>query len=37
VRKAGVMAVVETGGVVVPGATVTVTLPDGPHVPLAPV
>lgn len=37
IRKAGVMAVVERGGEVVPGAVVGVTLPDAPHVPLAPV
>lgn len=37
IRKAGVMAVVESGGDVVPGRTITVTLPDGPHRPLAPV
>ena len=37
VRKAGVMAVVERGGEVVPGTPVTVTLPAEPHVPLAPV
>jgi len=37
VRKAGVMAVVERGGVVEPGATIVVTLPAGPHVALAPV
>ncbi len=37
IRKAGVMAVVERGGDVVPGEAITVTLPDAPHVPLAPV
>jgi MOSC domain-containing protein YiiM len=37
IRKAGVMAVVERGGVVEPGATIVVTLPSGPHVALAPV
>ncbi|HEX2525974.1 MAG TPA: MOSC domain-containing protein [Geminicoccus sp.] len=37
VRKAGVMAVVQTGGVVVPGAAVRVELPPSPHRPLAPV
>ena len=37
IRKAGVMAVVESGGEVVPGRPVTVTLPDTPRVPLAPV
>lgn len=36
-RKAGVMAVVERGGDVVPDTTITVTLPQGPHVPLEPV
>ena len=36
-RKAGVMAVVERGGVVKPGATIVVTLPSRPHVALAPV
>ncbi len=37
VRKAGVMAIVLTGGHVGPGDTVTVTLPPGPHRPLQPV
>ncbi|WP_181309977.1 MOSC domain-containing protein [Nocardioides campestrisoli] len=37
VRKAGVMAVVERGGDVAPGRPITVTLPDGPRTPLAPV
>lgn len=37
IRKAGVMAVVERDGTVCPGALITVTLPDAPHVPLAPV
>ncbi|WP_246130986.1 MOSC domain-containing protein [Cellulomonas aerilata] len=37
VRRAGVMAVVRTGGVVRPGDPVTVSLPDGPHRPLGPV
>ena len=37
IRKAGVMAVVERDGTVWPGALITVTLPDAPHVPLAPV
>jgi MOSC domain-containing protein YiiM len=37
IRKAGVMAVVERGGEVVPGEAITVTLPDTPHAPLAPV
>ena len=36
IRKAGVMSVVERGGEVVPGQPITVTLPDGPHVPLVP-
>ena len=36
-RKAGVMAVVERDGTVYPGALINVTLPDAPHVPLAPV
>jgi MOSC domain-containing protein YiiM len=37
IRKAGVMAVVESGGDVVPGRAITVTLPHGPRRPLAPV
>jgi MOSC domain-containing protein YiiM len=37
IRKAGIMAVVRTGGVVAPGDPVGVTLPAEPHVPLAPV
>lgn len=37
VRRAGVMAVVELGGVVRPGHGITVTLPEEPHAPLAPV
>lgn len=37
VRKAGVMAVVERGGVVRPGMQITVRVPDGPQHPLAPV
>lgn len=37
IRKAGVMAVVLAGGPVRPGDPIIVTLPDGPHVPLAPV
>lgn len=37
IRKAGVMAVVETGGDVVPGRPISVTLPDGPHTALEPV
>ena len=35
IRKAGVMAVVERGGEVVPGQRITVTLPDTPRTPLA--
>jgi MOSC domain-containing protein YiiM len=37
IRKAGVMAVVEVGGEVSAGRTITVTLPQAPHTPLAPV
>jgi hypothetical protein len=37
IRKAGIMAIVLTGGVVRPGDTVSVTLPPGPHQPLKPV
>jgi MOSC domain-containing protein YiiM len=37
IRKAGVMAVVERGGEVVPGQPITVTLPDTTRTPLAPV
>ena len=37
IRKAGVMAVVERGGDAVPGQPITVTFPDAPHAPLAPV
>ena len=37
IRKAGVMAIVARDGTVRPGAAITVTLPDAPHVPLAPV
>lgn len=37
IRKAGVMAVVERGGQVVPGRPITVTLPEQPFIPLAPV
>lgn len=37
IRKAGVMSVVERGGEVVPGAPITLTLPEGPHVPMEPV
>lgn len=34
VRKAGIMSVVQVGGVVRPGDTITVKLPDEPHRPL---
>ncbi|NUT36086.1 MAG: MOSC domain-containing protein [Hamadaea sp.] len=34
VRRAGIMSVVLTGGVVRPGDVITVTLPDRPHQPL---
>jgi MOSC domain-containing protein YiiM len=37
IRKAGVMAVVVTGGPVKPGDPITLTFPDGPHRSLAPV
>ncbi|MEI2778443.1 MAG: MOSC domain-containing protein [Tetrasphaera sp.] len=37
VRKAGIMAVVETGGVVRPGDVITVEIPAGPPHPLTPV
>lgn len=37
IRKAGVMAVVERGGDVVPGQPITVTLPDPPRTTLGPV
>lgn len=37
VRRAGVMSVVVTGGVVGPGDRIVVELPSEPHVPLAPV
>jgi len=37
IRKAGVMAVVERGRQVKPEAPISVSLPDEPHVPLAPV
>jgi MOSC domain-containing protein YiiM len=37
IRRAGVMAVVERGGEVVPGQPIMMTLPDAPHTPLAPV
>ena len=34
IRKAGIMAIILTGGVVRPGDTLSVTLPPGPHEPL---
>lgn len=34
VRRAGIMSVVQAGGVVRPGDQITVELPDGPHQPL---
>ncbi|MFF3016897.1 MOSC domain-containing protein [Streptomyces sp. NPDC057939] len=34
VRKAGIMGVVHRGGTIHPGDTITVTLPELPHVPL---
>ncbi|WP_406397865.1 MOSC domain-containing protein [Streptomyces sp. NBC_00879] len=34
VRRAGIMSVVRTGGVVRPGDPIAVELPDGPHTPL---
>ena len=37
VRKAGIMGTVERGGEIAPGDPIAVTLPDGPHQPLAPV
>jgi MOSC domain-containing protein YiiM len=37
IRKAGVMAIVLEGGAVAPGDAIAITLPDGPHQPLAPV
>jgi MOSC domain-containing protein YiiM len=37
IRKAGVMAVVITGGVVLPDDKITVELPTEPHQPLQPV
>ncbi|MEW2396470.1 MOSC domain-containing protein [Streptomyces sp. NPDC046862] len=37
VRRAGIMSVVRAGGVVCPGDTIKVELPDGPHRPLGPV
>jgi MOSC domain-containing protein YiiM len=37
VRKAGIMAIVLTGGLVTPGNAITVELPRGAREPLAPV
>ncbi|MEO1198612.1 MAG: MOSC domain-containing protein [Pseudomonadota bacterium] len=37
IRKAGVMAIVLSGGIVRPGELITVTAPPGPHIPLEPV
>ncbi|MEE1938657.1 MOSC domain-containing protein [Streptomyces sp. TRM 70361] len=37
VRRAGIMGIVRTGGVVRPGDTISVQLPAEPHRPLAPV
>ena len=37
VRKAGIMSIVIEGGIVKPGDTIDVELPDGPHLPLEPV
>lgn len=37
IRKAGVMAIVHSGGEVRPGDQIEITLPDGPHQPLQPV
>jgi MOSC domain-containing protein YiiM len=37
VRKAGVMSVVEAGGVIRPGDAIRVELPAGEHLPLQPV
>ena len=37
IRKAGVMAVVERGGDVLPGQPITLSLPETPHTPLRPV
>lgn len=34
VRRAGIMSVVQAGGVIRPGDLITVELPDGPHRPL---
>jgi MOSC domain-containing protein YiiM len=36
-RRAGVMAVVLTGGEVLPGDALVIELPPGPHLPLGPV
>ena len=37
IRKCGVMAIVERGGVVRAGDALTIVLPNGPHLPLRPV
>jgi MOSC domain-containing protein YiiM len=37
VRKAGIMGIVQHGGLVRPGDILDVELPDGPHLPLEPV
>lgn len=37
IRRAGVMAVVEHGGIVCPGDAIAIKPPDGSHVPLSPV
>jgi MOSC domain-containing protein YiiM len=37
VRKAGIMGIVLTGGVVAPGDRIAAVVPDGPFVALAPV
>jgi MOSC domain-containing protein YiiM len=37
IRKAGIMAVVLTGGTVLPGDPITIELPPEPHTPLVPV
>ncbi|MGW1491315.1 MOSC domain-containing protein [Streptomyces sp. NPDC002402] len=34
VHRAGIMSIVRTGGVVMPGDPIAVELPDGPHTPL---
>ena len=36
VRRAGIMSVVEHGGAVLPGDTIRIELPPGPHLPLSP-